>query len=155
MTGGGTRLSSRMPAWVSLKLVPGLVIAACSALAVLALTEAQWRGALLLLCLLAILAGLSFGLVRFPSADLVIDCGDHLRVRMKDWQGDIPIADIEAISFRPALNGRVVTLHQVPGASPAETWVFVPRVTMRSGMPAEVQALQQRLQQRRLRAVAE
>lgn len=152
VSGEGIRLSSRMPAWVTIKLIPGLVILACAGLALYAMVLSEWRGALLLLGFLTVLSLLTFGLVRHPAAMRVIDHGGFVRIEADRWRGDIPLEEIESVSFRPALNGRVVTLHLRPGHSPAPAWVFVPRLVMRAGMPPEVENLQQRVQ--RLQAAA-
>jgi hypothetical protein len=144
----GIRLSSRMPAWVTLKLVPGVVIVACVGLAVYAMLLSEWRGALLLLGFLAVLSVLTFGLVRYPAAARVIDKGDCVRIEARRWSGDIPLADIESVSFRPALNGRVVTLYLKSDSAAVPAWVFVPRLVLRAGMPREVEDLQQRVQRR-------
>ncbi len=135
-----------MPAWIPLRLVPGTVILACGALALYAWMIAEWRGALMLLIFLAVLSALTFGLARYPVADRVMDLGDHLLITSKTWSGALPLEAIEAVTFRPALNGRVVTLHCKADQASVPAWVFVPRLVLRSGMPREVEELQQRIQ---------
>ena len=150
----GIRLSSRMPAWIPLRLVPGSVILACTGLALHAWMIAEWRGALMLLVFLAVLSAMTFGLARYPIAERVLDRGDHVRIESSTWTGDIPLAAIEAVTFRPALNGRVVTLHCEPGQVTVPAWIFVPRLMLRAGIPREVEDLQHRIQRRRALAAA-